>query len=169
MEINYRTLTLFLVTMSAGMSQAYEIPAFNKGALQNKAQINKNILKPYLSAQCKKPSPVVDIWSLEPLLVKKGLIKKLMSKKQKRAVLQAYINNKNAQFKKCIKSNRQVTGTVKGFSRKCEKPVMILDELKLEALLIKRNQIDKSMDKAQRQKVLLTYKNKKMRNIDYAC
>lgn len=169
MDINYKTLTLLLVSMTAGMSQAYELSELNKALSKNKPQLIKEITKHKIPSQCIKPSPVVDIWLLEPLLVKEGLIKQSMSRNQKREVIQEYIRNKNSQYTRCIKSLKPAGGLVeslgkgpgKGLGKKCRKPALILDDRMLEALLIKDNQIDKSMNKQQRQDALQAYKNKK--------
>ena len=171
MEINYRTITVFFITMAALMSQAHEHPLKKHTVLQNEPQRIKNISKYKLPGQCKKPVQVVNIWSLEPLLVKKGLINQSMSKKQKRGVIQEYIKKKNSQYKKCLKSikgnslvgnklvgNKLIKNT--GLVKKCKKPSPTPDKAKLESLLIKRNQIHESMNKQQRQDVLQAYINK---------
>ncbi|PCI71881.1 MAG: hypothetical protein COB38_04870 [Gammaproteobacteria bacterium] len=57
-----------------------------------------------LPVLCKKMAPIMDIWKLEPILVKKGKIKEDMDKAEKEKVIRHYINNKTKQYKICLKS-----------------------------------------------------------------
>ena len=47
---------------------------------------------------CSAPPPIDDIWKLEPVLLKQGLITPDMDREQKEAAIRSYIHNKNQAF-----------------------------------------------------------------------
>ncbi len=166
MDNNFRTFTLLLAFITHGMIQGYEYSEFNNAPSEIKQQVINNLPAQKIPTQCRKLSPVVDIWALVPLLTKKGLIKQSMSRDEKRNIIQEYIKNKNLQYQKCTKKTKPRSGIIydldKGSDKKCNKPVMTFDEDKLEVLLIKEKLIDESMTKQQKHDVIDVYKNKRM-------
>ena len=60
----------------------------------------KNLNLPLI---CRKPSPIIDIWKLEPILIKSGKITSEMTRKHKKSILNKYVKDKNLTYKRCIK------------------------------------------------------------------
>lgn len=52
---------------------------------------------------CSAPPQVENIWKLEPLLIKKGLITEEMTKEQRASRIKQYIRDKNAKYQNCRK------------------------------------------------------------------
>ena len=53
--------------------------------------------------ECKKPAQVLDIWKLEPMLIKSGKIQENMVKAEKETIIREYIRKKNEQYRICTK------------------------------------------------------------------
>jgi hypothetical protein len=70
---------------------------------QNQATNSNNQQPKNIPIACKKPVAVADIWQLEPMLTKKGVISASMSKDEKEKLIKAFIAKKNSQYQICLK------------------------------------------------------------------
>ncbi len=59
-----------------------------------------------LPKSCKQPAPVLDIWKLEPILIKNGTIKENMKKAEKEVLIRQFIEKKNQQYQLCMKGSK---------------------------------------------------------------
>jgi hypothetical protein len=79
------------------------------GCQNNTEQTKENTSKPKPKAipiTCKQPAQVLDIWKLEPILVKRGEITDSMTKDEKAKIIKSYITRKNDQYRLCLKNSK---------------------------------------------------------------
>ncbi|AQS37207.1 hypothetical protein Sps_02047 [Shewanella psychrophila] len=74
------------------------------------------LAKAKLAQVCQQPLPVVDIWSLEPMLTKSGVLKGSMTQTEKEMAIRNYINKKNDKYRQCLSRDKSTSS--------CNKPKM---------------------------------------------
>lgn len=105
MTLNFQLcrITLVLFCVLTGCQNSGEPPTTQSSNDTNTATISTASQPLPVPSPCQKPSPVKDIWNLEPMLMKTGEINDSMSKEEKERVIKSYIARKNAQYQICIK------------------------------------------------------------------
>lgn len=75
--------------------------AAEPAATNSPATPPKSGTPPTAAIKCSAPPPVRDIWALEPMLSKDGLITAEMSREQKEQVIREYIRQKSQTYLNC--------------------------------------------------------------------
>ena len=65
-------------------------------------EVSENVVSP-VQFNCSAPPQIENIWKLEPLLIKKGLITEEMTKEQRASIIKQYIRDKSAKYQNCRK------------------------------------------------------------------
>ncbi|BAJ03075.1 hypothetical protein [Shewanella violacea] len=109
------------------------------------------LARPKLSQACQQPSPVVDIWSLETMLTKSGVLNDSMAKKEKELAIRDYIKQKNDKYRQC-----QIGGKT---ASSCNKPKM--SSRQIETNLLNQGSIAQDTKDEKKQQLVEEYRHKR--------
>ena len=108
------------------------------------------LAKPKLNQACEQPSPVVDIWSLEPMLIKSGVLNDSMTQTEKERVIRDYIKQKNDKYRQCLGGGETASS--------CKKPKMNVRQI--ETSLLNEGVIAQDTKDEQKQLLIEEYRHK---------
>ena len=108
------------------------------------------LAKPKLTQACQQPSPVVDIWSLEPMLTKSGVLTDSMTQTEKELAIRNYINNKNDKYRQCLGGGKTASS--------CKQPKM--SDGQIETSLLNEGVIAQDTKDEQKQLLIEEYRHK---------
>ena len=108
------------------------------------------LAKAKLGQVCQQPSPVVDIWSLEPMLTKSGVLSDAMTQTEKELAIRDYINNKNDKYRECLGGDKTTSS--------CKKPKM--SDGQIETNLLNEGVIAQDTKDEEKQLLIEAYRHK---------
>lgn len=108
------------------------------------------LAQPKLTQACQQPSPVVDIWSLEPMLTKSGVLTDSMTQTEKERAIRDYIKQKNDKYRQCQGRGKTVSS--------CKKPKMNVRQI--ETSLLNEGVIAPDTQDEQKRQLIEEYRHK---------